>query len=110
MTVRTGWLERRTILVVPTSWRDHYRSESSSEQDVRAMYERMHEDIERHWRVAREEGLALVLLLHPVKFVGRPLHDEMFYQLKRTLLEEAKARSVPVMTFSEYTSKLASMR
>ncbi len=108
--VRTGWRSSRSILVVPTSWRDHYRSNSSDPEDVQEMYARMREDIDRHWRVARERGLALVLLLHPVKYVGKPVHDEHFFEFRRTLLEQAKALAVPVMTFSDYANRLTSMQ
>lgn len=108
--VRTGWRSSRSILVVPTSWRDHYRSNSSDPEDIKEMYARMREDIDRHWRVARERGLALVLLLHPVKYVGKPVHDEQFFEFRRTLLEQAKALAVPVMTFSDYASRLTSMQ
>ncbi len=108
--VATGWGSSRSILVVPTSWRDHYRSESANPEDVSRMYARMREDIDRHWRVAKERGLPLVLLLHPVKYIGRPVHDQMFFEFRRALVEHAKKQAVPVMTFSEYTDHVISMQ
>jgi hypothetical protein len=110
VTVRTGWRSRHSTLVIPTSWRDHYWIESEDPQELRNMYSTMLEDIERHWRVAEENGLPLVLLIHPVKYVGKPLHDELFLEFRRALVDRAENRSVPIMTFSEYTSHLASMR
>ena len=107
--VRTGWGSTQSILVIPTSWRDHYYTKSTDPEHIGRVYTAMLEDIDRHWQVAREQGLALVLLLHPVKYVGLPIHDDMFFELKRTLLERAKRQGVPVMTFSDYTSRLASM-
>ena len=106
----SDWRSSRSILVVPTSWRDHYRSDPSDPEDVRLMYARMLEDIDRHWKVAKENGLALVLLLHPVKYIGRPLHDDLFLEFRKTLLERANKQAVPVMTFSDYANQLASMR
>ncbi len=108
--VSTGWASSRSILVVPTSWRDHIWSYSSEPEDLHDMYTRMHAEIEKQWRVARENGLALVLLFHPVKFVGKPFHDDQFFEFRRTLLERAKQRAVPVMTFSDYADRLASMQ
>lgn len=108
--IPTGWLSSRSILVVPTSWRDRYVAESDGPEQAPLLFARMREDIDRHWRVAREHGLALVLLLHPAKFVGRPGHDEQFFELRRSLVERAKAEAVPVMTFSEYARQLASMQ
>jgi hypothetical protein len=70
----------------------------------------MLEDIDRHWQAAKEDNLALVLLFHPSKYIGKPLHDERFLDIRRTLIERARGEAVPVMTFSDYTARLASMR
>lgn len=108
--VATGWRSRRSVLVVPTSWRDQYRTESLDPEDVTDMYARMREDIDRHWQVAKERGLALVLLLHPVKYVGTPVHDELFLEFRRALVDRANKESVPVMTFSDYANHVAAMQ
>jgi hypothetical protein len=108
--IPTGWLSSRSILVVPTSWRDSYIAESTDPEEVPRLFARMLEDIDRHWRVAKERGLALVLLFHPAAFVDKPLYDERFFEFKRSLLERAKTEAVPVMTFSDYANRLASMQ
>lgn len=108
--IRTGWRSHHSTLVIPTSWRDQYWTESIDPLEVREMYADMLEDIDRHWRAAKERKLALVLLLHPSKYIGKPLHDELFFEFRRSLVERARMEAVPVMTFSEYASHLSSMQ
>ena len=110
VTVSTGWGSSLSILVVPTSWRDRVWTYSFEPEDLRDMHTRMLAEIEERWQVAHEHGLALVLLFHPLKFVGKPYLDDQFLELRRTLLERAKQRAVPVMTFSDYADRLASMQ
>jgi hypothetical protein len=110
VSARTDWRTRHSTLVIPTSWRDKYWTDSLDPQVVRDMYARMLEDIDRHWQAAKEDNLALVLLFHPSKYIGKPLHDERFLDIRRTLIERARGEAVPVMTFSDYTARLASMR
>lgn len=108
--IPTGWGSTRSILVIPTSWRDAYHTESEDPEEIRDMYARMRKDIDRHWKVAREKGLPLVLLMHPVYRVGVDAQDELFFNFRRDLLEKAKRLDVPVMTFSEYADHLAAMQ
>ena len=108
--VPDGFSSTRSILAVPTSWRDQYLTRSTEEDDIRRMYALMREDIDRHWKAARDEGLALVLLFHPSKYLGKAVHDQQFLELRRALLEDAARLDVPVMTFSEYAARLEAMR
>lgn len=107
--VPAGWGSKKSILVIPTSWRDSYPIESTDPEDIRELYERMRDDIDRHWKVAKEEGLPLVLLLHPFHRVGLEHHDEHFFALRRDLLDKANQLNVPIMTLSEYTKHVAAM-
>lgn len=108
--VSIDWWTRRSVLIVPTSWRDHYQSESTEPDDVRKMYENMLRDINRHWKVAKSKKLALVLLFHPRRHVGLPVTDALFFDFRRMLVERARSEDIPILTFSEYTKKMASMR
>ena len=108
--VPDGWGSTRSVLVIPTSWRDAYQKRTADPQDIRDTYARMRKDIDRHWKAAREEGLPLVLMIHPVYRVGVEHHDELFYEFRRDLLETARQLDVPVMTLSEYTNYVAAMQ
>ena len=108
--VPTGWGSTKSTLVIPTSWRDAYSEESTGLKDPREIYALMREDIDRHWKVAREEGLPLVLLIHPVYRVGVEVQSELFFNFRRDLLDEARRLGVPVMTLSEYANRVAAMQ
>ena len=104
------WGSTKSILVIPTSWRDSYPIDSTDPDDIREAYALMRKDIDRHWKAAREDGLPLVLLIHPVYRVGVDVHDELFFELRRDLLDKARQLEVPVMTLSEYANHVAAMQ
>jgi hypothetical protein len=107
---RTGLFQAREVLAIATSWRDRYRVGLRGQEDWEGVYEAMNEDIDRQWAAAREQGVPLVLLLHPTAFAGKSPQHELSTRLKRRIAEQARREQIPIMTFSQYHDALAARR
>jgi hypothetical protein len=102
--IRTGWFRKRSVLVIPTYWRERYGVGLFGQETVEGVFRIMREDIERQWQAAMEVGAPLVLLFHPVGSLRREEKEEAHFRLRRILVERARAENIPIMTFSEYHS------